>query len=273
MDNFYLTLPSNVRVKGNTTSKYRTILPKSIKLQGSWLVALMEIHFPFSWYNLEETAVVDIHLALYDYVLAFSVVLHRNYYQTIQSLLVYLNTVINKVLKQEIKVFNRKNREIFKFYEKIKIKKDLIVFDFDQIHQRVSITIDTLELFEKIVLPKELLYLLGFNKQPIFNQTVTIAPYLPDLTGGVNQLYIYCDVVEPVIVGDVIAPLLRVVSMNTSKVSYGQNIVQKYSNPHYFPVTSKHLRDVLVTINDDSDQPIKFSYGKCLIQLHFKRAK
>ncbi len=109
MDNFYLTLLSNVRVKDNMTSKYCTILPKSINLQGSWLVALMEIHFPFSWYNLEET-VVDMHLLLYDYMLPFSVMLHRNYYQTIQSLLIYLNTVINKALKQEIKVFNRTNR-------------------------------------------------------------------------------------------------------------------------------------------------------------------
>ncbi len=271
MDDFYLTLPSNVRIEGNTTSKYRTILPKSIDLNGSWLVALVELQFPFSWANLNEQVMIELKLDDYETVMTVKVPLVRNYYKTIHSLLKHLNQAVNAALKIEFgvdKIEAHLTRRTDKY----------VVFEYDSVHHRVSIAIRELYTIEYLKIPAKLAYLLGFisgsqEELKILDRYRNKAPYPPDLTGGLNAFYIYCDAVEPVIVGDVIAPLLRVVSLNTTNVTYGQSMLQIYSNPHYLPVTSKHLRDVLISINDDNDQPIKFSYGKAIVQLHFKRAK
>ena len=53
---FYIVLPSNVtsdEFPNNTTSDYSTALPVPLKLrQGKWEVALVELHFPHTWYNI-----------------------------------------------------------------------------------------------------------------------------------------------------------------------------------------------------------------------------
>ena len=54
---FYVTLPSNSSVNfypDNTLTSYTTRLVKQINLTGNWEVALTEIHYPFSWYNVTE---------------------------------------------------------------------------------------------------------------------------------------------------------------------------------------------------------------------------
>ena len=50
--NFYMTLPSNTKLDGNTTSNFRVRLPQKIQLDGDWEVALVEIMYPHSWYNV-----------------------------------------------------------------------------------------------------------------------------------------------------------------------------------------------------------------------------
>ena len=51
MDNFYITLPSNVRsFSDNTISNYETLLPHTIYLQDDWEVGLVELQYTKSWY-------------------------------------------------------------------------------------------------------------------------------------------------------------------------------------------------------------------------------
>lgn len=52
MSDFYLTLPSNVYGANNITSNYQTELPQTLDLPGQWEVALTEILYPYSWYNV-----------------------------------------------------------------------------------------------------------------------------------------------------------------------------------------------------------------------------
>ena len=49
---FFMTLPSNAKFDGNTTANFKVRLPQNIILDGSWEVALVEIMYPHSWYNV-----------------------------------------------------------------------------------------------------------------------------------------------------------------------------------------------------------------------------
>lgn len=56
-DGYYLTLPSNVKSGGdheNTISHFKTSLirPLSFDPPGTYEAALVEIFFPFTWYNI-----------------------------------------------------------------------------------------------------------------------------------------------------------------------------------------------------------------------------
>ena len=49
---FFVTLPSNTKVIGNITSNFKVRLPEKLKLEGQWEVAMVEIMYPHSWYNV-----------------------------------------------------------------------------------------------------------------------------------------------------------------------------------------------------------------------------
>ncbi|KAF0047745.1 hypothetical protein F2P81_001378 [Scophthalmus maximus] len=54
---FYVNLPSNASLsvfKNNTSSNYQTDLAQHVDLAGLWDVALTEITYPHTWFNLPE---------------------------------------------------------------------------------------------------------------------------------------------------------------------------------------------------------------------------
>ncbi|KAF0027125.1 hypothetical protein F2P81_019866 [Scophthalmus maximus] len=56
-EGFYVNLPSNASLsvfKNNTSSNYQTDLAQHVDLAGLWEVALTEITYPHTWFNLPE---------------------------------------------------------------------------------------------------------------------------------------------------------------------------------------------------------------------------
>lgn len=52
---FYVTLPSNASLnvfKNNTSSSFREDLAQYLHLDGAWEVAVTEISYPYTWFNL-----------------------------------------------------------------------------------------------------------------------------------------------------------------------------------------------------------------------------
>ena len=87
---------------------------------------------------------------------------------------------------------------------------------------------------------------------------------------AIHGLYVYCNLAESVPVGDVEAPLLRVVS---AKGKNGEMQQRNFDQLRYIPLQKKHFDSVEVFIRDDLGNPIPFESGKLLVTLHFKRQK
>jgi hypothetical protein len=91
----------------------------------------------------------------------------------------------------------------------------------------------------------------------------------PIYSKSFNHVYIYSNVIEPILVGGVSAPLLRnilVESTSNVKLVMHENII----NPMYLPVSSSSINNIEVEIRDDSGELINFPYGsKNSITLHF----
>ena len=86
-----------------------------------------------------------------------------------------------------------------------------------------------------------------------------------DPNRGFNSLYVYCDAAEAIPVGDIKAPLLRVVD---AAENFGDLIHRLYTKPQYVPVSRKQFSTVEINIRDDTGRPVPFVFGKVVMTLH-----
>lgn len=83
-------------------------------------------------------------------------------------------------------------------------------------------------------------------------------------------MYVYCDVLEHVLVGDTKSPLLRIVQVDGK----GNDTVHaRYEKPIYVPLQKKHFESIEIDIRTDTGKPIPFEYGKVIVTLHFRLRK
>ena len=90
-----------------------------------------------------------------------------------------------------------------------------------------------------------------------------------DPNRGFKSLYVYCDAAEAIPVGDIKAPLLRVVD---AAGNFGDTIHRLYATPQYVPVSKNEFNTVEIDIRDDTGRPVPFEFGKVIATLHFRRS-
>ena len=117
--------------------------------------------------------------------------------------------------------------------------------------------------------------LLGF-KQKTLKRTLgelvkLTAVYPPDLRRSIYSIYVYCNIIESIMVGSKRVPLLRAVHFNSGL--YGETISQHYPIPLYFSVNTQNISYVEVELRDDMGELIPFAEGKTSILLHFRRRR
>ena len=91
-----------------------------------------------------------------------------------------------------------------------------------------------------------------------------------DLRRGFESLYVYSSIVEPRIVGDKIAPLLRIVPITGR---HGEMVAARFDHVQYMPVLSREFEAVEIEIRDDTSRPVPFERGKVTVTLHLRRRR
>ena len=295
MSTFYITLPSNSSMEyfpNNTLSNYVTKLPQPFDLKGEWEVGLSEIQFPITWYNLNENE-SRLHVTMYDdtqqFIQAF-VSPPIGHYEHPNVLIKQINEAIAKIelFTRAIRFsYNEISRKITITFDKktiamasLKMSKglaDLLGFEyskFDNIvkpikeksstgmQSRSDLANNVVEtLFE---LPDEQVELIPFNSYSYTGSKVC------DLQRGFYSLYVYCDIVEPTVVGDVKVPLLRCVNISGK---HEETVDRIYETVHYVPLHRKQFDSIDINIRDDTGRSVPFQRGKVIVTLHFRMKK
>ena len=91
-----------------------------------------------------------------------------------------------------------------------------------------------------------------------------------DIECGLHALYVYCDILEHVPVGDTSAPLLRILDIVGES---GSMIRRSYEKPRYVPLQKKHFGSLEMHIRDSHGNKIPFESGTVVITLHFRQTK
>ena len=89
-----------------------------------------------------------------------------------------------------------------------------------------------------------------------------------DLRRGFESLYVYSSIVEPRIIGDKIAPMLRIVPIIGR---HGEMVTTRFDHVQYIPVMSREFGTIETKIRDDTGRPVPFERGKVTVTLHFRR--
>ena len=116
-------------------------------------------------------------------------------------------------------------------------------------------------------LDKPLCIMPGFGGKDVLVKKTTESPYSADLT-VLSTIYVYCDIVEPQIVGDTSAKLLKSIP---AQGKFGEVIAKTFTNIQYVPVQTKPFKAVEVLLRGDTGDPVPFEHGKVVITLHFRQ--
>ena len=95
------------------------------------------------------------------------------------------------------------------------------------------------------------------NEQHIFKFNV-------DLHHSFRSLFIYSDIADFTFVGDVVAPILRVVPSNP--VTELVHVHKEFENLHYVPVSKSVIDQVHISIKTETGSNVPFVTGKTMIK-------
>jgi hypothetical protein len=280
MTHFYLTLPSNSSMEffpDNTLTEFTTKLSSTIELTNEWEVGLAEIMFPRNWYTIpKEGFLIDVDHRGCDIRWLHELDTRHNAGEDV--------TTVVDTYNVKIKVKGGYYNSMDEFTDELNHAASLAFMNIDVAHtppvfryvditRRIHVTVQP---GTRIEFPPMLESILGltFDQNPMCNKTsekITIkGEHSCDLQTGIHALYIYCDLLQFTHVGDIKAPLLRVVD---SGEEAGDVVTRYYEKPRYVPVQKKSFDTIEIVIRDDLGERILFEKGKVLLTLHFRRAR
>ena len=112
--------------------------------------------------------------------------------------------------------------------------------------------------------------ILGFNNiTSDADPSITLpANSVVDLRRGLESFYVYSSMVEPLVVGDKIVQLLRIVPITGQ---HGEMVTTRFEHVQYILVMSREFGTIEKEIRDDTGRPVPFERGKVTVTLHFRR--
>ncbi len=239
---FYITLPSNTSADAfpnNTASEYMTKLSRRIQLSGEWEVALHTISY-VKW-NTIKLSGESIHYVVNGTKKTGSPL--KSYYTTVKEYVAAVNASIPKEDKEKIAfaIHSGKVTVTLESGYAVHLRKEqAIILGF--------LTFDDSDIVKKITITET-----GSHKANLHRET---------------SIYVYCDIIQPQIVGNKTVPLLDIIwdegkgKCETTRTS---------ENLHYVPLCTKSFEEVKVLLRSSTDERISFEHGHTSVTLHFRQ--
>lgn len=254
MESKYVTLPSNVKSSEydkNTTANFTTRLAMPLSLPGEWEVAITELSYTNSWFNVPRDQMINIS---YDGEINLNT-LRAGRYESIDELVGDIN-----------KIFSTYSDKFFNWPVLLIDRRKCIVTLRHGLHNGSHAIVE----FEP-----DLMNMLGLTKPNSFMEEINgilvqngVRPY--QIRGGLHSLYVYTNIVEPSHVGDSYVNLLRTITVDHS-TEFASQIVTKFTNPYYIKVRLNAITNITIECKDDTGNVFPFEFGRTIVTLHFKR--
>jgi hypothetical protein len=247
MSRFYLTLPSNASMEvypNNTAAQFQTKLSSKMELEGEWEAGLVEISCPNEFFNVDKNQCSFVLCGdSIDSARVYKV--EADYYRSIDDLLDAIN---NFTSPQGITLtFMDNGRNGVRSRIKLTNESDWIIKFNDDLAMKI-----------------------GFSPYNQYGSGIHFSRADYDLNyQETSTMYVYCDLLEHVVVGDTKAPLIRMI--NVKRNSNGGNMHCVMNPPIYVPLQKKHFDTIEINIMTDAGQTVPFKDGKSVVVMEFRR--
>ena len=240
----YLTLPSNASMDvfpNNKIGSYHVKFPQTFDLNGEWEVGLYSISYPNTWYTLQKQKTHVYYTKDAGKSFWSSGIVDYGYYTSMPELIKSINAAMKKELKN-----------------------NSITFSFNPRTHKVKVTLAPKHY---IALFGQMAKILGFGGDDLKILKSKENPYVAELH-STTSIYIYCNIVQPQIVGNTMVPLLRTIPVSGNS---GDVITKTFTNIQYVPVRTKSFEDIEILSRTDTGDPVPFERGKVIATLYFRK--
>ena len=229
----YVTLPSNSSMDiypDNKISSFKVNLPETLQVDPEhWEVALKEIQFPHLWYNVTKDK--NYFIGWYNTVIGhssnkkiefkFMKEAKPGYYSSMPEMVAELNAKIPtgpNTLNLHSDGFN-------------------ICFIYNSFSNKTFVAMS--HGVSKKIEGSDLAMQMGFKENEVLHgSTPTVSPFMMNMK-RYTALYVYTDIIQNQLVGDVRAPLLRVVPV---KSRYRDTTCVNYEQPQFLPLSRSNIQ-------------------------------
>ena len=242
---FYVTLPSTSSSQffpDNKLSSFTTNLHTPLRLNGDWEVALVEINYPRTWYNVSGDTCKVYYTSKQDQELK-SVKIPPGYYETVEEILYELRKTLPPHILKDVHMY-------------VKSQSRKLVINCGN--------------GASIKFNETLARMLGFEESKLIRKD-TYGTFPVDIHRGFYTLYVYTDIVSTQYVGDTLAPLLRTVEVDHTNV--GGMVCKTFNSPHYVPVKLRDIETLRIDLRLDSGKLLPFESGQVICKVHFRLRK
>ena len=126
---------------------------------------------------------------------------------------------------------------------------------------------DTLAANHCVGLYGQLAKMLGFGGGDIKIRKSKESPYVSDLR-DIASIFVYCNIVQPQIVGNTSVPLLRTIAVSGKS---GDVITKTFNNIQYVPVQTKSFENIETILRTVTGDSVPFEGGKVIATLYFRK--
>ena len=269
----FLYLPSNVasqRYVSNTLSHFKIPLAKPLNFRDphNWEVSLSELYFPSSYYNISLT--IQYHIK--GVVHTKNITIPQGHYDPAS----YMKEV-NKQIKKIKHKFTETSEPKVLFKGRLKYNPnsrkitlvlnnhlEAMTFYGDDFRNMLGLEKAndpgdlTIKFEEKDELHSTREYYYEFPKSCSFNYKGA-------------HMFVYSSLVKDSIVGNVFAPIIRVVGLEDKPKS--ETIHREFTGPHYLPLILGSFNEVVLKLTDGMGKSMKFNQGNSVAVFHFKKKR
>ena len=287
-DEFYLHLSSNTSTTlyKNSPSNFRAELPLPKQLDGAWEVALAEIDFPFNWYNIGKSKLDFYYLYHAPSISQNGHMDNTIFYETLYHELVnerYSNDRIGGVALVSLDIgpgYYPDMKTVCAYVHALLLEtkaKDYVQVGLTAEDKRLQIKFANGGALVIAQNAAAVSYALGLASNDFINgQQVYYSPvesYKQDSVSRLDlqtpALYVYTDIIDYQIVGDVLAPLLRTVPVKGDR---GKAQHVEFLHRIWLAVNKGYINSIELRICNDAGELVSFSTGKVSLVLQFRRA-
>lgn len=246
-------------------------------LNGDWNVALAEIHYPYSFFNVQEGQ---------NKIKIKKLIVTEKFIERVKQ----AKKITPKELEKDFKQHSVTCMIKPGFYASIKMLisavNDAILeatkngnfFLFNADSQRVlaapSVVKEGNMLIMSILLSERLSLQLGYTPNEEISENNCEARHVANSSIGVpDKMLIYCDIIEPQIIGDKCSKVLRTcnITPDGAEPYFGYPCSRDFIRLQYIPLQKRHFESISIDIRDITGKLLPFQYGTSSVKLHFKQ--